>query len=164
MMAYIHIHHVIMDSIQHLMDVIQNPAEVSRNTSFRGLSNRPLAANIVCLSQNNAKQLMMACVIQFIYFLLYLLHFFPFLTCIKDLHCDLINISFCCLCVRQCVQCKYNWSVFSRVHVRSSIWLYIWVLFLSKGRLNIFGFSLFFSATKQILLKKMTLSQGCASC
>lgn len=49
MMVYIHINHVIRDSIQDMMDVIQNPAEVSRTASFRGLSIRPLAANIVCL-------------------------------------------------------------------------------------------------------------------
>lgn len=48
-MVYIHIHHMIMDSIQDPLDVIQNPTEVSRNTSSRGLSVRPLAANIVCL-------------------------------------------------------------------------------------------------------------------
>lgn len=41
MKVYIHTHHMIMDSIWDLLDVIQNPTEVSRSISFKGLSIRP---------------------------------------------------------------------------------------------------------------------------
>lgn len=40
MKVYIHTHHMIMDSIWDLVDVIQNPNKISRSISFKGLSIR----------------------------------------------------------------------------------------------------------------------------
>lgn len=53
-----------------------------------------------------------------LHFLLYLLHFFPFLFSFP------FSVHF---------QCKYSWSVFSRVHL-----LHMLPLVISQGRLNIF--------------------------
>lgn len=55
MKVYIHTHHMIVDSLWDLLDVIQNPTEVSRSTSFKGLSVRPRAVNVVCLSTEDAE-------------------------------------------------------------------------------------------------------------
>lgn len=55
MKVYIHTHHMIMDSIWDLLGVIQNPTGVSRSTSFKGLSVRPRAVDVVCLFTEDAE-------------------------------------------------------------------------------------------------------------
>lgn len=41
MKVYIHTHHMTIDSIRDLLEVIQNPTEISRSISFKGFSIRP---------------------------------------------------------------------------------------------------------------------------